>query len=57
VRQGPSLWCTSDVHRAAPAIEHTCTLCSADCGFRRFPGLCFRNPLARLVLPHIPVMQ
>ena len=27
------------------AIEHNCTLCSADNDFRRFPGLRFRNPL------------
>ncbi|MFO8237865.1 MAG: TA system VapC family ribonuclease toxin [Prochlorococcaceae cyanobacterium] len=37
---------TSDAHLAALAIEHDCTLCSADNDFRRFPGLRFRNPLA-----------
>ncbi len=37
---------TSDAHLAALAIEHNCTLCSADSDFRRFPGLRFRNPLA-----------
>jgi toxin-antitoxin system PIN domain toxin len=37
---------TSDAHLAALAIEHNCTLYSADSDFRRFPGLRFRNPLA-----------
>lgn len=32
-------------HLAALAIEHNCTLCSADAGFRRFAGLRFHNPL------------
>lgn len=36
---------TNDAHLAALAIEHNCTLCSADNDFRRFPGLRFRNPL------------
>jgi toxin-antitoxin system PIN domain toxin len=36
---------TNDAHLAALAIEHHCTLCSADNGFRRFNGLRFRNPL------------
>ncbi len=36
---------TSDAHLAALAIEHGCTLCSADSDFRRFPGLRYRNPL------------
>jgi len=36
---------TPDAHLAALAIEHNCTLCSADNGFRRFTGLRFRNPL------------
>lgn len=26
-------------------LEHNCTLCSADNGFRRFNGLHFTNPL------------
>jgi toxin-antitoxin system PIN domain toxin len=37
---------TSDAHLAALAIEHHCTLCSADGNFRRFPGLRVINPLA-----------
>ena len=37
---------TSDAHLAALAIEHACTLCSADSDFRRFAGLRFLNPLA-----------
>jgi toxin-antitoxin system PIN domain toxin len=36
---------TSDAHLAALAMEHDCTLCSADNDFRRFQGLRFRNPL------------
>ncbi|MCP9801997.1 PIN domain-containing protein [Cyanobium sp. T1G-Tous] len=36
---------TSDAHLAALAIEHNCTLCSADSDFRRFPGLRYSNPL------------
>lgn len=36
---------TSDAHLAALAIEHDCTLCSADSDFGRFPGLRFHNPL------------
>ena len=36
---------TNDAHLAALAIEHNCTLCSADNGFRRFTGLRFTNPL------------
>lgn len=36
---------TSDAHLAALAIEHNCTLCSADSDFRRFAGLRFCNPL------------
>jgi uncharacterized protein len=35
----------SDAHLAALAIEHGLTLCSADVGFRMFPGLKFHNPL------------
>jgi toxin-antitoxin system PIN domain toxin len=61
VQPGPSHWgvlrlliqeagtagnLTSDAHLAALAIEHDCTLCSADNDFRRFPGLRFHNPLA-----------
>ena len=37
---------TSDAHLAALAIEHNCTLYSADSDFLRFPGLRFRNPLS-----------
>ena len=37
---------TNDAHLAALAIEHNCTLCSADAGFRRFAGLRFHNPLS-----------
>ncbi|MFW6731516.1 MAG: type II toxin-antitoxin system VapC family toxin [Synechococcus sp.] len=36
---------TSDAHLAALAIEHNCTLCSADSDFRRFTKLRFCNPL------------
>ncbi len=36
---------TADAQLAALAIEHDCTLCSADNDFRRFPGLRFRDPL------------
>lgn len=36
---------TPDAHLAALAIEHNCTLYSADSDFGRFPGLRFRNPL------------
>lgn len=35
-----------DAHLAAIAIEHDLTLCSADGGFARFPGLRWMNPLA-----------
>ena len=60
VQPGPSHWSvlrrlleeagmagnlTSDAHLAALAIEHNCTLCSADSDFRRFPGLRYSNPL------------
>ncbi len=34
-----------DAHLAALAIEHGLTLCSADAGFARFPGLRWVNPL------------
>ena len=37
---------SSDAHLAALAIEHGCTLSSADHDFRRFPGLKHRNPLS-----------
>ena len=36
----------NDAHLAALAIEHGLTLCSADNGFRMFPGLKFHNPLS-----------
>ena len=35
----------NDAHLAALAIEHGLTLCTADHGFRSFPGLRFHNPL------------
>lgn len=35
----------SDAHLAALAIEHGATICSADCDFRRFPGVEHVNPL------------
>ena len=35
-----------DAHLAALALEHGLTLCSADRGFARFPGLHWINPLA-----------
>ena len=34
-----------DAHLAALAISHGLTLCSADAGFARFPGLRWTNPL------------
>jgi toxin-antitoxin system PIN domain toxin len=34
-----------DAHLAALAIEHGLTLCTADAGFRMFPGLKVHNPL------------
>lgn len=37
---------TNDAHLAALAIEHNCTLYSADNGFRRFVGLRCLNPLS-----------
>ena len=37
----------SDAHLAALALEHNCVLQSADADFARFPGLKWRNPLAR----------
>jgi uncharacterized protein len=36
-----------DAHLAALAIEHGLVLCSTDGDFSRFPGLNWRNPLAR----------
>ena len=39
---------TSDAHLAAIAIEFGATLCSADNDFHRFPGLRYRNPIARI---------
>jgi hypothetical protein len=36
-----------DAHLAALAIEHQAELCSNDSDFGRFPGLRWRNPLAR----------
>jgi predicted nucleic acid-binding protein len=38
---------TTDAHLAALAIEHQAELCSTDADFARFPGLRWRNPLAR----------
>jgi hypothetical protein len=38
---------TSDAHLAALAIEHGCTVASADNDFRRFAGLTHVDPLAR----------
>ena len=37
---------SNDAHLAALALEHECSLCSADADFRRFPGLRWINPLA-----------
>ena len=37
---------TTDAHIAALALEHGCTICSADNDFKRFPGLVHINPLA-----------
>ena len=36
---------SNDAHLAALALEHNCSLCSADADFRRFPGLRLINPL------------
>lgn len=36
---------TSDAHLAAIAVEHGCTICSADHDFKRFEGLECINPL------------
>jgi len=41
-----SLKWVTDMHLAALSLEHGLTLCSADRGFRRFPGLRWENPLA-----------
>ena len=37
---------SNDAHLAALALEHDCSLCSADADFRRFPGLRLINPLS-----------
>ncbi|HLB16831.1 MAG TPA: type II toxin-antitoxin system VapC family toxin [Burkholderiales bacterium] len=37
---------TSDAHLAALALEHGCTIASADNDFRRFAGVTHINPLA-----------
>ncbi|MGI9302912.1 MAG: type II toxin-antitoxin system VapC family toxin [Gammaproteobacteria bacterium] len=37
---------TSDAHLAALALEHGCTIYSADHDFNRFPGLKHVNPVA-----------
>ena len=37
---------TTDAHIAALALEHGCTICSADNDFKRFPGVTHVNPLA-----------
>ncbi len=36
---------TTDAHIAAMALEHGCTICSADNDFKRFPGVSYINPL------------
>jgi toxin-antitoxin system PIN domain toxin len=36
-----------DAHLAALAVEHNCTLCSADGDFARFPSIRWLNPLKR----------
>lgn len=36
---------TTDAHIAALALEHGCTVCSADNDFKRFPGVAHINPL------------
>lgn len=38
---------TTDAHLAALAIEHQAELHSTDADFARFPGLRWRNPIAR----------
>lgn len=40
VEPGPQHWTLLRL-----LLEHNCTLCSADNGFRRFTGLRFTNPL------------
>jgi hypothetical protein len=37
---------TTDAHIAALALEHGCTICSADNDFKRFSGVTHINPLA-----------
>lgn len=44
-RDGTAGNLTHDAHLAAIAIEHGCTLCSADFDFLRFDELDFLNPL------------
>lgn len=39
---------TTDAHIAALALEHGCTVCSADNDFKRFPGVAHINPLAEV---------
>jgi hypothetical protein len=36
---------TTDAHIAALALEHGCSICSADNDFQRFPGVKHINPL------------
>jgi toxin-antitoxin system PIN domain toxin len=38
---------TTDTHLAALALEHGCTIYSADYDFRRFPGVVHIDPLAQ----------
>jgi toxin-antitoxin system PIN domain toxin len=45
LRAVPRSAMVSDAHVAAIAIEHGLTMCSADVGFKVFPGLKFHNPL------------
>lgn len=45
LRAVPRSGMVSDAHVAALAIEHGLTLCTADVGFRMFPGLKVHNPL------------
>lgn len=45
VRALPGRGRVPDAHLAALAIEHGLTLCTADRGFGRFPGLRWESPL------------
>lgn len=45
LKAAPRSAMVNDAHIAALAIEHGLILCSADNGFRMFPGLKFHNPL------------